>query len=141
MAAIPKAVPRTVPAIRPRLEVWLWAFMRISGVLLIPLAFGHLAIMHIINNVHDINACFVYYRWNVLFWWRVYDALLLFLAYIHGLNGLRHVIDDYVHHQGWNRALNWIAFIGGSLVILVGAIALIGGVRVTALPQGCPPIS
>jgi succinate dehydrogenase / fumarate reductase membrane anchor subunit len=71
----------------------------------------------------------------------VYDALLLFLAYIHGLNGLRYVIDDYVHHQGWNRALKWIAVLGGSLVILVGAIALIGGVRVTALPQGCPPIS
>ncbi len=140
MAAIPNAAPRTVPSVRPRLEVWLWAFMRISGVLLIPLAFGHLAIMHIINNVHDINACFVYQRWNVMFWWRVYDALLLLLAYTHGLNGLRYVIDDYVHHRGWNRVLKRIAFAGGGLVVLIGAIALIGGVRVTALPGGCPPL-
>ncbi|HXF68583.1 MAG TPA: hypothetical protein VNK89_02150 [Thermoflexus sp.] len=140
MAAIPKVAPRTVPTVRPRLEVWLWAFMRVSGVLLIPLAFGHLAIMHVINNVHDINVCFVYQRWNVMFWWRVYDALLLFLAYTHGLNGLRHVIDDYVHHRGWNQTLKWISFVGGTLVIVIGTIALIGGVRITALPAGCPPL-
>lgn len=138
MAAVPKAVSRTVPVVRPRLEAWLWIFMRVSGVLLIPLAFGHLAIMHIINNVHTIDACFVYQRWNVLFWWRVYDALLLFLAYVHGLNGLRHVIDDYVHSAGWNRALKGIAFVGGAAVIAIGTVALIGGVRVTALPAGCP---
>ncbi|MCS7251604.1 MAG: succinate dehydrogenase [Anaerolineae bacterium] len=139
MAAVPKATSRLIPQIGPRGEVWWWAFMRISGVMLIPLAFGHLAIMHIINNVHDINACFVYYRWNVMLWWRVYDAAMLFLAYIHGLNGLRYVIDDYVHHRSWNRVLKRIVLIGGTIVILIGTIALIGGVRVTALPEGCPP--
>lgn len=32
-----------------------WQFMRISGVLIIPLVFGHLAMVHVINGVFDIT--------------------------------------------------------------------------------------
>jgi succinate dehydrogenase / fumarate reductase membrane anchor subunit len=102
--------------------------MRLSGVLLVPLAFGHLAIMHIINTVHDIDLNFVALRWAML-GWRIYDAALLGFAFIHGLNGFRYVVDDYVHHPGWNRAIKWIMIVGGALVLLIGSAALIGGVR------------
>jgi succinate dehydrogenase / fumarate reductase membrane anchor subunit len=125
---------RPVAQPRSRLEVRAWQFMRLSGVLLIPLAFGHLAMMHIINNVHvtvlgeEMNAEFVAWRWGML-GWRVYDALLLGLAWIHGLNGFRYVVDDYVHNPKWNRALKYAIIIGGLIIFLIGAIALIGGVR------------
>lgn len=135
MATSPRAV-RVVSPTRPRFDVSVWSYMRWSGVLLVPLAFGHLVIMHLINNVHVIDACFVYYRWALL-GWRVYDALLLWLAYIHGLLGLRYVIDDYVHHPGLRQGLKGLAVVMGVVLLTVGSIALIGGVRVTELPGGC----
>ncbi len=119
---------RPVAPPRAKFELYAWLFMRLSGVLLIPLAFGHLAIMHLINNVHMIDLDFVALRWANL-GWRVYDAALLGLAWLHGLNGFRYVVDDYVHHPGWNRAIKWAMIVGGTLIFLIGAAALIGGVR------------
>jgi len=119
---------RAIPQPRAKLELYAWVFMRLSGVLLVPLAFGHLAIMHIINNVHTIGLDFVALRWAML-GWRIYDAALLGFAFIHGLNGLRYVVDDYVHHPGWNRAIKNVMVVGGALILLIGSAALIGGVR------------
>ncbi|MEY2565726.1 MAG: succinate dehydrogenase / fumarate reductase, rane anchor subunit [Actinomycetota bacterium] len=82
---------------RPRqnFETWSWFFMRISGLVLIFLALLHFAITHILNDVADTNAAFVNQRWdNPL--WRVFDWALLALGLLHGLNGLRWIIDDYV---------------------------------------------
>lgn len=39
-----------------RIEKFWWSFMRISGVLIIPLVFGHLAMMHVLQGVFDITA-------------------------------------------------------------------------------------
>jgi succinate dehydrogenase / fumarate reductase cytochrome b subunit len=38
-----------------RLERFWWSFMRASGVLIIPLVFGHLALAHIVQGVFEIN--------------------------------------------------------------------------------------
>ena len=37
-----------------KVESFWWSYMRVSGILIIPLVFGHLAIMHIIQGVFDI---------------------------------------------------------------------------------------
>jgi succinate dehydrogenase / fumarate reductase, cytochrome b subunit len=37
------------------LEKFWWSFMRVSGVLIIPLVFGHLAMMHIVQGVFDLT--------------------------------------------------------------------------------------
>ena len=37
------------------IEKFWWSFMRISGVLIIPLVFGHLAMMHVLQGVFDIT--------------------------------------------------------------------------------------
>lgn len=82
---------------RPRqsFETWSWFFMRISGLVLIFLALIHFSITHIINDVTETDARFVAQRWgNPL--WRLFDWALLVLALLHGLNGLRWIIDDYV---------------------------------------------
>ncbi len=83
---------------RPRrnYEAWSWVFMRLSGLVLLFLALTHFAITHIINDVVDTDAAFVGRRWdNPL--WRIFDWALLALALSHGLNGLRWIIEDYVH--------------------------------------------
>lgn len=119
---------------RSRLEQVLWGFMRVSGMLILPLAFGHLAIMHVIQGVFSINqggtglaASFVAARWAYL-GWRIYDAALLALALIHGFNGLRIVFNDYAHHPTVRRGLTWAAVVGCAALIIVGALALISGV-------------
>ena len=81
-------------------ELFSWYFFRISGVLLIFLAIIHLAIMHVSTDVSQTVYDFVAARYSNPFW-RVYDLLLLTLALLHGLNGLRIAIDDYVRPRGW----------------------------------------
>lgn len=137
-----------------RLEASLWGFMRLSGVLILPLVFGHLAIMHVIQGVFDITGGgltvvgtdavnesgraveFVGQRWDFLLAgvavWRVYDGLLLALALIHGFNGLRYVVNDYARHPLVNRALNWATLFGMVALIVLGAAALLAGVDETA---------
>jgi succinate dehydrogenase / fumarate reductase membrane anchor subunit len=105
-------------------ELWSWYFFRVSGVLLLVLAFGHLLIVHIINNVDVINYEFVALRWQTL-GWRAYDWLLLFLAIVHGQNGLRVLIDDYVHARGWRtfaHTVNWV-FLG--FFLAVGTLTIV----------------
>ncbi|MGH9267547.1 MAG: succinate dehydrogenase hydrophobic membrane anchor subunit [Acidimicrobiales bacterium] len=80
---------------RPNFETWSWLFMRVSGLALLFLALTHFALTHIVNDVVETDSAFVADRWrNPL--WRVFDWLLLALALLHGLNGLRLIIDDYV---------------------------------------------
>ena len=80
-------------------ELYAWLFMRLSGVLLLFLALGHLAIMHLINSIDNIDFAFVAARYAGSFW-RIYDFLMLFLALLHGFNGARTLADDYVRSPG-----------------------------------------
>jgi succinate dehydrogenase / fumarate reductase membrane anchor subunit len=96
---------------RPRqnFETWSWYFMRISGLILIFLALTHFAITHIIHDVTDTNADFVAERWdNPL--WRLFDWSLLLLALMHGLNGLRWIIDDYVRRPTRRAAVKSVLY-------------------------------
>lgn len=95
--AAPPSAPRAGAARRPRpgTEAWSWFFMRISGLVLVFLALIHFSLTHIVTDVVDTDAEFVARRWaNPL--WRLFDWVLLVLALLHGLNGLRWIIDDYV---------------------------------------------
>ncbi len=105
--AAKSSAPITKPATygattKPRggFELFSWYFFRISGVLLIFLALIHLAIMHVSVDVSQTVYDYVAARYSNPFW-RVYDLLLLTLALLHGLNGLRIAIDDYVRPRGW----------------------------------------
>ena len=108
-------------------ELWSWYFFRVSGVLLLLLAFGHVAIVHLINNVDVVNYAFVATRWQTI-GWRVYDWLLLALTLTHGQNGLRVLIDDYVRGRGWRvlaHTLNWV---------LLGFFLALGSLTIASFP-------
>ena len=79
----------------PNFELYSWYFFRISGLLLIFLALGHFAIMHVVHSILEVDYAFALRRWALPIW-RVYDWLLLTLALLHGFNGLRVVVDEYV---------------------------------------------
>src|SRR5512137_854774 len=83
---------------RPRsIESYFWLFMRLSGVALLLLAVGHMLMQHITHDVHDASLEWVINsRWSLVSI-RVWDFLLLGLAFIHGLNGFHTVVTDYLH--------------------------------------------
>jgi succinate dehydrogenase / fumarate reductase membrane anchor subunit len=116
----------TMPQTHNRFETLAWRYTRLSGVLIIPLTFGHLAIVHLINSVAVIDYQWVVEtRWAFL-GWRIYDAFFLWFAGLHGYNGLRMVINDYVHQPGLKRALSYGAALVLVALLALGSIALIG---------------
>jgi len=119
-------------------ELFAWFFMRISGVVLILLVLGHLAIMHLINTVDEIDFDFVAARWGSPFW-RTYDLVMLWLAWLHGLNGLRMVIDDYVHRRGWRVVtLTALALVGFVLLAMGTQIILTFEAPARQMAAGLP---
>ena len=109
-------------------EAIAWKWMRYSGLLLIPLAWGHVALQDVLVGVHSIDLDYVAMRWASL-GWRVYDFLLLAFAFAHGVNGLRQVIHDFIPSDKVMKKISW-ALLGFWLVFsIIGAVTIIGGVR------------
>src|SRR5690348_6174318 len=105
-------------------ETFSWYFFRVSGVLLIFLVIIHLIIMHAANDVSQTTYSFISSRYSNPFW-RLYDWLLLTLALLHGMNGLRVVIDDYVRSRGWRLALQSLLGVTTLIFLMLGTITLI----------------
>ena len=91
-----------------RLELNIWLFMRISGVLLIALALFHMFWLHFVVSVEDITFNTIVQRWNdpaLGLFWRTYDLALLAFAFTHGTLGVNYLLRDYVHGSRSKRAL------------------------------------
>jgi succinate dehydrogenase cytochrome b556 subunit len=127
LAAPPPASSVRSVTVPKTLETYVWQFMRWSGVLLIPLVWIHVAIQDVLVGVHAIDLDFVALRWAT--WgWRAYDLALLAFSFLHGMFGLRTVINDYVHNPGWNRVLRVAIIVGWVVITSIGAVAIFGGV-------------
>ncbi len=149
-SVIPGANASKTTMKRSRFDQFMWAYMRISGVIILPLVFGHLGMMHVIQGVFNITVHnyvpvgttainqsgsaveFVALRWNTMFAgvliWRVYDILLLVLVVIHGFYGLHYVMNDYVHNKLVNRGTQIAIFSTAIGLLVVGGLAIINGV-------------
>ena len=109
-------------------EAVAWRWMRYSGLLLIPLAWGHVLIQDVLVGVHRIDLDYVAMRWAML-GWRVFDFLLLAFAFAHGMNGLRQVLNDYILNEKWRRAISWSLLLVWLEISLIGGLAIVGGVQ------------
>jgi len=99
------------------LEKWGWIYMRASGVLLAVLIFGHLFVNLVAGEgVKAIDFAFVAGKLADPFW-VVWDTLLLWLALIHGANGMRTLVLDYATKPVLRRIL--LFGIGAATVILL----------------------
>jgi succinate dehydrogenase / fumarate reductase, membrane anchor subunit len=108
---------------RSPLERYGYLFMRLSGVALIVLAIGHMMIQHILNDVHSLTLEFVRQQWSS--WgWRTYDMFLLIFAISHGFNGLRVVLEDYIHNRRTVTFLRWFLAIFMVITIVWSGIAI-----------------
>lgn len=139
-----------------RIERFWWSFMRVSGALIVPLVFGHLIMMHVIQGVFDLTVAghfvvgtdaqnvsgtaveFVANRWNHLIGpvaiWRIYDLALLGLVTLHGFNGLRLVLTDYtMSNKIARRAAVYLCVIGAVALLVVGGAALLSTIEPQAI--------
>jgi succinate dehydrogenase / fumarate reductase membrane anchor subunit len=78
-----------------RREAYAWAYIRLSGVALLFLVFGHVFLMHILVGIDRVNFAFVSARWSGL-GWRLYDLAMLLLAMPHAALGVRGLAFDHV---------------------------------------------
>lgn len=119
-------------------ETFSWYFFRVSGIALIFLAIIHLFLNHVATDVSCTSFQLVEIRYANPFW-RLYDWLLLILGLLHGMNGLRVVVDDYVHGRGWRLSLQSLVALVTLVFILLGTITLITFHSVPNPGAICPP--
>jgi succinate dehydrogenase / fumarate reductase membrane anchor subunit len=107
---------------RSGFELWSWLFMRLSGILLLFLAVGHVLIMHVVDEgVQRVDFDFVAERWSTPFW-RTWDWMLLSLALLHGIAGVRVIVQDHVRSPAWRLTWNSVFWIVGFALFLLGTI-------------------
>ena len=105
------------------LERRAFMFMRLSGIALLVLAVGHLLIQHVLNSSGNLTVQLVADTWNS--WgWRIYDLLLLIFAIMHGFNGFRNVLEDYIHNRSAIKTINIILLVIMIVTIIYSAIAI-----------------
>jgi succinate dehydrogenase / fumarate reductase, membrane anchor subunit len=104
-------------------EVFSWFFMRITGLVLVFLALYHLVWWNLVIGVEHIDSQVVAERWsNPL--WRFFNVALVSFAFLHGLNGARYSIEDYVRSPGWQVIVKTIVYtiVLGTLIFGVFAV-------------------
>lgn len=101
-----------------------WLFMRLSGVVLVVLVIGHLLIQLVLDGgVSKIGFAFVAGRWASPFW-QVWDLLMLWLAMLHGANGLRTIINDYAERPNTRLWLKGLLYTATVFTILLGTLVI-----------------
>jgi succinate dehydrogenase / fumarate reductase membrane anchor subunit len=119
--------PRTPAATKPRrfnLEKWGWIYMRASGVVLVVLIFGHLFVNLVAGEgVKAIDFAFVAGKLADPFW-VVWDTLLLWLALIHGANGMRTLVNDYATNRTLRRILLGAILVSTAALLILGTLVI-----------------
>jgi len=128
-------------------EKWGWIYMRASGVVLVVLIFGHLFINLMTGDgVKAIDFAFVAGKWATPFW-QVWDLLMLWLALIHGANGMRTLVNDYSTSIRLGTVLKASLFASAAILIVLGTLVIftfdpcpaVPASQFHLLPSFCPP--
>ena len=106
------------------LEKWGWVYMRASGMVLVVLIFGHLFVNLMVGDgIYAIDFAFVAGKLTNPFW-QWWDVLMLWLALIHGANGIRTITNDYVTHAKTRTVLVTAIWVTAALLILLGTLVV-----------------
>jgi succinate dehydrogenase / fumarate reductase membrane anchor subunit len=125
-------------------EKWGWIYMRASGVVLIVLIFGHLFVNLVLGEgVKGIDFAFVAGKWASPFW-QIWDLLMLWLAFIHGGNGMRTIVNDYATRETTRKILLGAILVSVVIEIALGTVVIFAfdpcpvGSPADLLPSFCP---
>lgn len=114
----------THPGRRFNVEKWGWIYMRASGVVLVVLIFGHLFVNLVLGDgVRQVDFAFIAGKYATPFW-QVWDCLMLWLALIHGSNGMRTLTNDYVTGRVANRLVKGALVTATVLLIALGTMVI-----------------
>ncbi|MFP5345705.1 MAG: succinate dehydrogenase hydrophobic membrane anchor subunit [Actinomycetes bacterium] len=120
----PRSPYKRTKSTRSNYELWSWVFMRLSGVVLVVLVLGHLFVNLMVGEgVNALDFAFVGGKWSNPFW-QLWDLLMLWLAMLHGTNGVRTIINDYAEKdltRIWLKVLLYAAFV---LVVVLGTMVI-----------------
>ncbi|HST62666.1 MAG TPA: hypothetical protein VLK84_28430 [Longimicrobium sp.] len=100
-----------------KFELYSWVFMRVSGLLLIFMTLYHLYWWNLVVGVEHLDADLVLERWNQPLW-RLFNVGLATFAMLHGLNGLRYSIEDYIRNPTARKVVKGIAYF-----VVLGSLA------------------
>jgi succinate dehydrogenase / fumarate reductase membrane anchor subunit len=106
------------------LERMAWLFTRISAVVLLVMAVFHLLYMHLALGMDAISFQLIAWRWQFP-GWRLFDLCLLVFGWLHGANGMRIVIDDYVHSPAGRIVARALLSIITATLIVLGAFVVL----------------
>lgn len=106
------------------LEPYGWLFMRISAIILFAMASFHLFYMHLVLGVDAINFQVIAQRWESP-GWRLYDLILLLFGWIHGANGIRGILEDYIHAQDRKVLAQSILYVFVFVLIVLGSYVIL----------------
>lgn len=117
--------PQTRRPTGSSIDVWTWFFMRISGIVLLVLVLGHFTIVHLMGGgVSRVNFAFVEGRWTSPFW-QTWDWTMLFLGMLHGANGMKVLINDYVRSPGMRATAKSVLYTLTLILILLGTLIIV----------------
>ncbi|PRZ18114.1 succinate dehydrogenase hydrophobic membrane anchor subunit [Nesterenkonia sandarakina] len=105
-------------------EMAAWVFMRVSGAALVVLIFVHLAVNLLVGEgIHQIDFGFVAGKWaNPV--WQFWDLTMLWLAMLHGGNGMRTIINDYAEKDSTRMWLKSILYLSVIVIIVLGTMVI-----------------
>ncbi|MBC7725692.1 MAG: succinate dehydrogenase hydrophobic membrane anchor subunit [Burkholderiaceae bacterium] len=125
------------------LEKWGWIYMRASGVVLVALIFGHLFVNLVSGDgVQAIDFAFVAGKWADPFW-VVWDTALLWLALIHGANGMRTIVNDYATNALLRKTFTGALAVSTAVLLILGTLVIFtfdpcpAGTAADLLPSFC----
>lgn len=128
-------------------EKWGWLYMRISGPLLIVLIFTHLFVnLFTGEGIKAIDFAFVAGKWADPFW-QWWDVAMLWLALIHGTNGMRTVVNDYTENLKVRTSLVVTLWSICAALVLMGTLVVFTfdpcpvGAAAELLPSFCEALT
>lgn len=105
-------------------EMFSWLFMRLSGVVLVVLIFVHLWTSMIAGEgIEGVDFGFVAGKWASPLW-QVWDLVMLWLAMLHGTNGVRVIINDYAEKDFTRFWLKNILYLAATVIIVLGTLVI-----------------
>ncbi|MFJ6003822.1 succinate dehydrogenase hydrophobic membrane anchor subunit [Arthrobacter sp. NPDC092385] len=105
-------------------ELAAWLFMRWSGALLLVLILIHLFVNLVLGDgIQGIDFAFVAGKWANPFW-QWFDLIMLWLAMLHGTNGLRVIINDYAGTASARLWLKSILVTCSAVIVMLGSLVI-----------------
>lgn len=105
-------------------EMIAWLFMRLSGIALVVLIFVHLWVNLMVGEgIHQVDFGFVAGKWaNPV--WQFWDLAMLWLAMLHGTNGMRTIINDYAQKDSTRLWLKGVLYLSTVVIIVLGTLVI-----------------